>query len=461
MKFEMKAALLGVAGSLLTADAVNLRKPQASLASANQMTWRKQDCGKLVKKRNLHGKEEAQFVVKDGYYEVACVKDTMYYFGDKTGDNKDQYKIGDRLNTSIVLYDVETPKEDQEPVTPSMCFEFCRSKPGMGFFGLIHGRECYCMPFHEMEAGDSSQCDAVCDGDKATMCGGMTKSSIYQMHVCGGEVVKKRMDKAVAEAEEIGGKLMELAGLSKESADNLQQAASDYQDVFGQAGDPDASNLFQAAKVTAGKLVHAAEEASKLAESVDGTVDEAGALGDTLDDEAVKKAGPLTVTLDDFASDATKEIKKLTPIYEATVPPMKGDEGGVKASSQYKSVHWFLHPREEGDKRHDEANLDLPTTCTGTLVGEAIYGKSIDGCAAACDAQAVEGCVGFSFFTDVCFLLGDFKAAKYYKGCEAEVHPEAKCMAKLSHFENMNIAPDPSGKCEQCMKKLEGADRCY
>merc|ERR1719478_1096474 len=33
-------------------------------------------------------------VLKDGFLEVDCVKDYMYYRGDKFGDNKHDYKLG-------------------------------------------------------------------------------------------------------------------------------------------------------------------------------------------------------------------------------------------------------------------------------------------------------------------------------------------------------------------------------
>merc|ERR1719316_2047477 len=72
-------------------------------------------------------------------------------------------------------------------MTHEVCFEFCRSVPNMLFFGLAHGRDCYCAPFYDMMAGDSSECNAVCEGDTDTMCGGMQKSSIFQMHSCKGD----------------------------------------------------------------------------------------------------------------------------------------------------------------------------------------------------------------------------------------------------------------------------------
>merc|ERR1719377_212748 len=69
-------------------------------------------------------------------------------------------------------------------MTHEVCFNFCRTVPDMIFFGMTAGRECYCLPFFQQMAGDSSNCDAVCEGNPTTMCGGMKKSSIFEMHFC-------------------------------------------------------------------------------------------------------------------------------------------------------------------------------------------------------------------------------------------------------------------------------------
>merc|ERR1719482_2594269 len=103
-------------------------------------------------------------VLKDGFHPVDCVKDAMYEHGDKFGDNKFQYKMQDVSNSSIVHYSDIVPKEDREKMTPSVCFEFCRGIPDMGFFGISNGRDCYCENYYKKMASDSSNCDSVCEG---------------------------------------------------------------------------------------------------------------------------------------------------------------------------------------------------------------------------------------------------------------------------------------------------------
>merc|ERR1719188_1012150 len=125
-------------------------------------------------------------VFKDGYYRVACVKDYMYYFGDKFGDHKVDYKLGQISNVSIVLYDSIIPKKDREPMSPTVCFGFCRTVPDMLFFGISNGRSCYCTPYFKQMESDDSQCDTKCEGNDVGLqtCGSKTKSSLFSMHSC-------------------------------------------------------------------------------------------------------------------------------------------------------------------------------------------------------------------------------------------------------------------------------------
>merc|ERR1719460_24870 len=115
-------------------------------------------------------------VLKDGFSNIDCVMDYMYNHGDKFGDNKHDYKLETVSNVSIVHYEAHVKKEDRQPMTQDRCFEFCRTVPNMGFFGLMNGRSCYCAPFYKKMAGDSSQCDATCPGDSTMVCGGKSKS---------------------------------------------------------------------------------------------------------------------------------------------------------------------------------------------------------------------------------------------------------------------------------------------
>ena len=134
----------------------------------------------------------------------------------------------------------------------------------------------------------------------------------------------------------------------------------------------------------------------------------------------------------------------------------------------------------------DKEYVDVPMTCTGTIVEEPIYFKNYHGCAAACDARN-QKCVGFSYFpttkdkANLCFLFSSFTNGQYYTGCdgplkksflqvntttnvdkpitEEPTHPI--CVAKLSKFVGTTLKPNEEGKCKQCFRELTKADRCW
>merc|ERR1719389_1422512 len=186
----------------------------------------KQDCGtksrlrivpgaaSLLQQKNVPGAgitpfEPFETVLKDGFLEVDCVKDYMYYRGDKFGDNKYDYKLEPTSNVSIVHYEDYVAKEDRVPMTQKVCFEFCRTVPYMGFFGIVNGRGCYCTPFFKPMESDSTQCDAVCEGDNTLMCGGKSKSSVFAMHMCAstGDDLSARSGAAGSLAADMNGKV--------------------------------------------------------------------------------------------------------------------------------------------------------------------------------------------------------------------------------------------------------------
>jgi len=120
---------------------------------------------------------ELKMLPFDGYFEMGCFADS----------------------TPEALW-VKSPKN--EAVTPKQCFNFCRDKPEARFFGLTEGRVCYCVPYPTLSGGNggSEQCTAVCSGDNTQFCGGMVKSSIYEMHRCGDVTEAAEKDKKQIEA---------------------------------------------------------------------------------------------------------------------------------------------------------------------------------------------------------------------------------------------------------------------
>jgi hypothetical protein len=405
-------------------------------------------------------------VLKDGFLETDCIKDYMYYRGDKFGDNKYDYKLGPVSNVSIVHYDAFVAKEDQKPMSQKVCFEFCRTVPHMGFFGIVNGRNCYCAPYFEAMASDSSQCDAVCEGEKTLMCGGKSKSSIFTMHMCAStaEDLSERAGVASSLQSSMGAKAKVATGYSND----LQSSGEAIQTAFGNVGDSGAANQGHAAMDFAGELVQKAEEAQKIADALGELVKKSQALSDFTAPETVTKAERLMEGIDETVAEGEATEEELDELSELASPE-KSQEGAAK---QYYPVMYFV------DKKY----VDVPQTCAGDMVAKPMIG-SADACATACDAHIHE-CVGFQHYDDGafsgCILLKNFKTGFYYTGCgggkkdKSKVPPKkelgflqmkaglsATCYAKLSKFESTTLAVDPAGKCKECFNELTKADRCF
>merc|ERR1719453_1880979 len=397
-------------------------------------------------------------VEKDGFTSLDCVKDYMYSFGDKFGDNKHDYKLEDSANVSIVLYDAFVPKDKKQSMTPSVCFEFCRTVPDMLFFGLTNGRECYCAPYYKPMESDSSSCDLPCVGDPTSVCGSKIKSSVFEMHFC--DTTKGDLTTATEKTSAVAGDLEKAVDKATGLSKDMNAVGEELQKVFGKAGDLPAGDLMQEAKMFAGVLEHTAEDSGKVASKLKDLVKESEGLSDFSKPDTVTKAEHLLEDMTKALAEGKESAAGLESMTNKA-SPLAASKG---AAAQYYPIMYFV------DKDYE----DMPSTCSGEPVGKPIVGKSMDDCAAACDAD-VHSCAGFSYFGNgkepLCFLFSNFKSAVYYKGCDksamllqdkkSKQTPSVTCVAKLSDFDGTTLKPDKSGKCKQCLKTLVEADRCY
>jgi len=386
-------------------------------------------------------------VLKDGFLEVDCVKDYMYYRGDKFGDNKHDYKLGPVSGVSIVHYEAHVKKEDQVDMTQKVCFEFCRTVPNMGFFGIVNGRGCYCTPYFTSMESDSTQCDAGCEGDNTLMCGGKSKSSVFAMHMCAS--TKADLSTRSGTAGGLKGSMDAKVTAAKKTSGDMQSMGAKLQKSFGAVGDSGASGLMQDAKVFAGTLVHKAEDAGAVADKLGALVKSANGLSGFTDPATVTKAERIMEDIDETVASGEAVTDELDALTNLATP--SGTAAG--AAKQYQDVMYFV----------DKEFVGMPSTCAGDKVGEPISGLSQDGCASACDAN-IHSCTGFQYFKDgsnqLCFLFSKFTTGTYYTGC-GKGQNGAQCFAKLSKFEGTTLKPNPSGKCAQCFTKLTKADRCF
>jgi len=123
-------------------------------------------------------------VYKDGYFHLRCMMDKMETAADWHDELQREHKYNIHTNVTIVRYTDRVDVEKQQSMTPSICFEFCRTVPDMLHFGLTRGRECYCTPYFMQGPGDGV-CDAGCEGDASVTCGNTDgMADIYEMHAC-------------------------------------------------------------------------------------------------------------------------------------------------------------------------------------------------------------------------------------------------------------------------------------
>lgn len=401
-------------------------------------------------------------VLKDGFMEVDCAKDKLFHEGDKFGDGKFSYALGDISNVSIVHYTELIAKEDREEMSHEVCFKFCRTLPEMHFFGIVNGRDCYCTPYFKPVAGDSSECDAVCPAKPMEFCGGKFKSSIFEMHDCKDSL--ENLGTATKKATEAADTLDDASKAVMALSKLMQNTGVFWQDVSGAIGQPAPSDLMQTAKVFAGELEHAAEAADKLKSQMD----KVNADGSTM--LAAQKAEPtgfdettkmesVTRKANELATKADEVSEDLEDLAQLASPKFADTKDAAK---QYYPLTYFV------DKKIEE----LHSTCGGDTVQKPIVNVTADGCAAACDA-AVHDCVGYSYFNmgmaPMCFLFSKFETVKYVIDCpkflqvtpkgpavdkpaDSENKPVIGCFAKLSEFPS-SIAPNPSGKCAGCLKE--------
>lgn len=378
--------------------------------------------------------EPFQKVLKDGFMEVACVKDEMYEAGDKYGNNKVKYIMGATVNSTIVHYNEHVAKEDREKMTPAVCFEFCRSVDDMGYFGISNGRDCYCTSFFKQMASDSSECDSVCDGDTSQMCGGKTKNSIWGMHWC--DTLEEDMEKAHSDSVGSHYALDHLCSSILDTSEAVSQSAQEMQDHFGQIGDPAASNLLQAANVFSGEWIHKAEDCLKLVDDLDTKIKdlEGEEGGDFTKYDVRKKAEDAMVAANEDSKAAVALTEKIIAGWSKAQPQTISGSGKFLPAllAQYYSIMYFI------DKEYDDDSV-TPVTCDGDLVGDPVLGATPQDCAAACDNYVGE-CVGFMVLAAendgdagfVCYLFSSFTSAQYYTGCDA---PEKKKGGKFLQAE--------------------------
>lgn len=425
-----------------------------------------------------------QTVTKDGFLMTECVKDAMLEHGDKFGNNRHSYKMEDVANVSIVHYAEIIPKEDREKMSIDLCFDFCRTVPNMVYFGLNAGRDCYCMPYYKAMPGDSSNCDEVCEGEPSQMCGGMVRSSVFEMHTC-ADTLSDLEDVTTKVEDVIFLHLQDLANHLKDVADEGTSDATSLQEIFGLAGGIEVSTYMQDAKVYAGELLDSVAKAQKLIDAMQDPYDAAQrSMSRNLQNfENIKVAEDAIKALKEGLTEAEERKYEMKNYMKVAHPvSLMGEEGynATEASLQYYPIMYFAD--KEFQTRFVVEGFTMwqhPTTCTGGFI-QIVFGGVMDDCAHACD-QYPGKCDGFQFmdFNDgMCILFESIKTVQVWEGCNRDDAPApfmVQCVGKLSRLEGVGgIAPrkdkvleearkirQGTGKCAHCLESLDKFGRCY
>ena len=221
-------------------------------------------------------------VYKDGYFHLRCM-DKMEDAADWHDELQREHKYNIDTNVTIVRYTDRVDVEKQQSMTPSICFEFCRTVPDMLHFGLTRGRECYCTPYFMQGTGDGV-CDAGCEGDSSITCGNTNgMADIYEMHACNDAIPDAQA--AFDAAKDIYDDAWDMYDYADEVLDGTKAATDDIDDKEMREGMMEFSTFINKEMMT---LEDTIEECKLLMEDVEDKIDAAPA--DTLDYDII---GPL------------------------------------------------------------------------------------------------------------------------------------------------------------------------
>lgn len=354
---------------------------------------------------SVNGEEPFLTVYKDGFWPVGCFKDAMYTYANKFGlQNKHKYKK-DMENISVAVYSDLVLEDKQLPMAPRVCFEFCRTFEGMVYFGLM-GTTCYCTPYYDMTAegvSDADGCDLACPGDGTTICGGLKKASVFEMHLCGD-----RGEQLALQAEKSGRILSSFyatALFAGEAGRDLQASGALLEEVAGLGGDPQSAGMGREAKRWAGEMEMKFVEDNCLDDynTLLMTYEEGEvvAFSDLKKPGNIQKADLCTETLvsttpkvEKCNKALNKEVAKAYPTFEDAIDA-PSDNQWKKLEEDYGSASMVFAPLPYALKSTEEPHM---SSCFGEMVYKPMTGTFAE-CAEACD-QTIhpEACVAFQFY---------------------------------------------------------------
>jgi len=370
---------------------------------------------------SVNGQEPFLRVLRDGYFEVGCYHDSMAETGDKYGDNKDKYgSVAKYANVSIANYNDLVLEMEHKEMTPRICFEFCRTLPSMGFFGIRNGNECYCEPYFSPRAVDDSRCDVGCQGNPTIMCGNAKgKSTIWEMHLCADTAEDLAVQSNAA--EEALTYYYEISGLAYMMGTHITGAGQALETLAGLSGSPNMAELGKEAKVTAGDLTKAFISGRKQYERLYAAAMSARDLkgADFTVASKATEAEHAIATFKETQGDVLSHAESIRELVKRAYPavdfevfsdePAEGD-GVAQAlhegddTQNYRDVSYAMGARDMEPQA---------STCSGKAIGVPMVGLGLTGCRLACEQTLYpEKCVAIAHhqvqtYDDLCFMFSD------------------------------------------------------
>lgn len=367
----------------------------------------------------VNGEEIYVKVLKDGFSVVGCFDDSMLEYGDKFGNGKFKYgSSASSTNISIAKYDELVHDDDQQAMTPEVCFEFCRTIKGMVYFGISNGDDCYCEPYYKNQAGDASSCHIPCAGDTTRMCGGKKKSTIWEMHLC--QDTADDLKAGTIQGIEALVFFHEGAALAVDLGAKMTAAGVALEEVAGLSGSPATRSLGTAATQAGGVLAKSWLDGKAAYDALFEATTEAKGLKDA-DFTKASDATKAEHAIKDISTHKGKVERAADDIYDliiATYPALDYEDLGdsftdrnslVKAvKNGSEAVDFRLAPYAFGDLSEPEAS-----SCSGQALGMPMVALGVNGCAIVCQEIVYpEMCVAFAHYEvsgsdDLCFLFSD------------------------------------------------------
>jgi len=285
------------------------------------------------------------------------------------------------------------------------------------------------MPFFHPGASGTDNCDMTCPGDPTLMCGGLEKSSVFEMHMCADTAGDLLYNSVKVEVELVY--FYDTAFMTDKLAHWLEEAGKLVQKVAGSVGDMGASSLGKEALLEAASLFdpntgwglcrHKYKLLLDLYDEAKPLYDADFSFAKNLQEaeDKIFMMDNLRKKLNQCAKEAEPPILAVYPFYYGFMASLDEKELQDKTDKYIDGIVGF-YPAIY--MMNAVASQEM-SSCKGTLLGRP---KPIpfSSCAEACDQTTnPTRCAGFQYFQfmdgdrqiPLCFLFEKMEEVRTYR----------------------------------------------